>query len=315
MAGFSIDGINSGIDTTQYVEAILQFERQPAVLMESDQAEKTNIITAYKALQAKVLALRTEMAKLAKTSTFNASSVDISDDTYINATTTGRTAAGSYDIQVQSLARNHQIASQGFNSRVESIFGTGTIEIAVGDGSFRTITIDASNNSLEGIKKAINDSGADVTANIVNDGSRSNPYRLIVSGNKTGLINEISFTSTLSGGENLNLNTATFDVPEMLSVASGTTAGVSQGAMSAFTGDQNKIYTFTVQGSGAQTVGTDNIIVDWTDGVNSGSIVVTQADTEVELVGAGADGMTLSFSSGVFTAGDTFQVQSFAPLL
>ena len=68
-------------------------------------------------------------------------------------------------------------------------------------------------------------------------------------------------------------------------------------------------------GSGVQTIGTDVVTLNWSDGTNSGSIVVTQADQEVELVGAGADGLKLSFSAGSLTAGDSFQVSSFSPLL
>ena len=315
MAGFSIDGISSGIDTTSYIDAIMELERQPAVLLEYEQAEKTNIVSAFKSLQAKLLALQTSVGSLAKTATFNAASVSISDDSYINATTTGRVGVGSYDVQVLSLARNHQIASQGFDDQSASAMGTGTISLSLGDGSVRTITIDASNNSLVGIKAAINAADAGVTANIINDGSTSNPYRLILTGDETGLNNKISVTSNLTGGYNLNYDTSLFDSPETLSLASGTTSQVALSPAAAFTGDKNKIYTFTVDGTGEQTVGSDIITLNWTDGTNSGSILVTQADTEVELAGDGADGLKLSFSSGVLTGGDSFQVSSFAPLL
>lgn len=315
MAGFSIDGISSGIDTTSYIDAIMELERQPAVLLEYEQAQKTNIVSAFKALQAKLLALQTSVGSLAKTSTFNAASVSISDDSYINATATGKVGVGSYDIQVLSLARNHQIASQGFNDQGASAMGTGTISLSLGDGSVKTITIDSSNNSLAGIKAAINAADAGVTASIINDGSNSHPYRLILSGDSTGLNNKISVDSSLTGGLNLNYDTALFDSPEMLSLGTGTTSQVALSPTAAFTGDKNKIYTFTVDGNGEQTVGSDIITVNWTDGTNSGSVLVTQADNEVELAGDGADGLKLSFASGVLTGGDTFQVTTFSPLL
>jgi len=315
MPGFSIDGISSGIDTTSYIDAIMEIERQPALLLEYQQAEKTNIVSAFKSLQAKILALQTSTGLLSRTATFNAASVSISDDSYINATTTGRVGAGSYDMQVLSLARNHQIASQGFDDQSAADMGTGTISLGLGDGSVQTITVDASNNSLVGIKAAINSADVGVTANIINDGSRSNPYRLILTGDKTGIENEITVTSNLTGGFNLNYDTASFDSPEILSFGSGTTSQVALSPTAAFTGDKNKIYTFTVDGTGEQTVGSDIITLNWSDGTNSGSILVTQADNEVELVGDGADGLKLSFASGVFTGGDSFQVSSFSPLL
>jgi flagellar hook-associated protein 2 len=47
------------------------------------------------------------------------------------------------------------------------------------------VTIDATNNSLEGIRDAVNKAGLGVTATIVSDGS-SNPYHLVFTSNTTG---------------------------------------------------------------------------------------------------------------------------------
>lgn len=316
MPGFnSIDGIFSGLNTTEIVDAIIQFERQPAFFMEVDQAQKTNIITTLKALQAKVFAVQAKAQQLTYKATFEKANVTLTDDSYFTATASGRVGVGSYDLRVNSVARNHQIASQGFSSDDITAFGTGTIEIGVGTASPQTITIDASNNTLTSIKDAINDAKVGVTASILNDGSSSKQYRLILTADNTGLSNSIAITSNLTGGPNFNYLTSSFDDPETLVMDSGSSSQISLGATAAYTGSVNKTYSFTVQGTGSQIVGTDNITIDWTDGTDSGSIVVTQADFEYELVGAGADGLKLSFTAGELYAGDTFQVQTFAPLL
>jgi flagellar hook-associated protein 2 len=311
----SIDGLVSGLNTTEIVDSIMAFERRPADLLEAEQAEKTNIISAYKALQAKFLALSTELSRLARPSTWEASSIQVSDESYLTATSSGRLNTGSYDVQVLSLARNHQLASQGFVDQSQALFGTGAITIQVGDASARTITIDANSNSLTGIARAINNARMGVTASIVNDGSDSNPYRLVLAADKSGLGNQITVTSALTGGLNLNYDTASFDMPELLAMNNASTAQVSLGSTASYTGAENKIYTFTVEGTGEQTIGTDPITINWSDGTNSGSIIVTQADTEVELAGVGADGLKLNFSAGTLTGGDTFQVSTFAPTL
>jgi flagellar hook-associated protein 2 len=283
--------------------------------LEFDQAEKTNIVSTLGALQAKIFGLKSLTASLMRSATFEKGIVSLSDEGFLSATANGRVSAGSYDLQVLSLARNHQIASQGFDDESAAIFGTGTILVGVGDRSAKTITIDSSNNSLIGIKQAINDADAGVRATIIDDGSESNPFRLVISGQGTGVKNSVNITPSLTGGETINVSTAGFDMPETVDVESTSDAVLSLGASSSYSGNVNKTYTFTVQGTGAQIVGTDNITIDWTDGTNSGSIVVTQADSEVELVGTGADGMYLSLSVGQLTDGDTFQVQTFAPLL
>ncbi|MBU8932753.1 MAG: flagellar filament capping protein FliD [candidate division Zixibacteria bacterium] len=311
----SIDGLNSGFDTTAIVDSIINYERRNAVLLESDGIEKTNIITAYKALQAKVLALSAAVGQLTHRSTFNAATARVSDESILTATTSGRVATGSYQLQVLDVARNHQLASQGISEADTQIMGTGTIEITVGNGSQYSIDINENNNSLIGIKQAINDAHMGITATIINDGSSSNSYRLMLTGDKTGRSNTMEVTSNLTGGTNLNYSTALFDSPEILSSDSVSSSTVTLDSMASYSGNENKIYTFTVLGTGAQTIGTDEISIEWTDGTNSGQITVTQADASVELVGDGADGLKLSFSTGDLTAGDSFQVAGFAPLI
>jgi flagellar hook-associated protein 2 len=311
----SIDGLNSGLNTTQIIDALLSVEKGNVTLLQQQQTDKTNIISTLQALQAKLLALNTDASVLSRTATFEAYTANVSDDTVLSAATSGRVSTGTYDIQVLSVARNHQLASQGYADQSLALFGTGTITIGVGTGSTRTITIDGTNNSLVGVKNAINAADAGVTASIINDGSSSHPYRLVLTADKTGQVNRISVNSNLSGLNNLNFSTATFDVPETVVKNAASTAAASLGSTASYTGSTNKIYTFTVDGTGAKTVGSDAITLNWTDGTNSGAIVVTQADMETALAGTGADGLKINLSSGVMYGGDSFQVSTFAPVL
>ena len=312
----SIDGLKSGLDTTNIVNTIMKFERRPAALLEIQQAEKRAKVSALQALSAKFIGLNSAAIPLNTRSTFEQALINISDDSFISATSSGRVGKGNYELQVLDIARNHQVASQGFSSNDSSSFGTGTISLQVGNDNLRVITIDSENNSLTSIKDAINDANAGVTASIINDGTSSNAFRLILTSNKTGKDNEIQITSNLTGGtDSFNFSSSSFDVPEIISFNDNSTSAVSLGVTAANSGTENKTYTFTVASAGSQTIGSDIITLDWTDGTNSGSILVTQADTDVELVGTGADGLSLSLSAGEMNEGDTFQINSFAPLL
>ena len=317
MPGFnSIDGLSSGLDTTSIIDKIMEFERQPAALLEIQKAQKTEIVSALQALSAKFIALNTSALPLNNKSTFEQASINISDDSYLTATSSGRVGKGNFDLQVLALARNHQLASQGFDSTDSGSFGTGLLSLQVGNDNLREITITSENNSLSGIKDAINDANAGVTASIINDGTSSNAFRLILTSNKTGKENEIKLTSTLTGGsDTINISSSSFDIPETISVNDNSTSQLSLGMSASNTGAENKTFTFTVSSAGSQTIGSDIITLDWTDGTNSGSILVTEADAEIELVGAGANGLTISLSAGELNEGDTFQVNSFAPIL
>ena len=73
------------------------------------------------------------------------------------ATATRARAAGSYDIEVCSLASAHQISSQGFASGSGARVGTGTLTIAVGDQALSRSAIRTSRTRRSrGIRDAIN---------------------------------------------------------------------------------------------------------------------------------------------------------------
>ena len=316
MPGFnSIDGIASNLNTSEIVEAIMKTEHWHVDFMQAQQAGKTNQITTYNSVSALILGLKAKVSTLMKTATYDKTNISVSDDSFVTAAASGKVIPGSYTISIDQLARNHQIASQGFDDINSTDIGTGIFKFKVGDGSEVTINIDSTNNTLEGLKNAINDADAGISASIINDGSTSNPYRLLLTAGKTGLTNEIVVTNELTGGETLDFNNSSFDIPETLKWSSAATSAVSLGPTASYTGSANKTYTFTVQGTGTSTVGSGDIYVDWTDGTNQGTIVVSEADVEVNLSGDGSDGLSLKFEAGTLVGGDTFQVQTFSPLI
>ena len=102
--------------------------------------------------------------------------------------------------EIANIAVAQTLASAGgiFTS-TDAAVGLGTLSI--NDGSqTASITIDASNNSLSGLRDAINASDANVNASIINDGAG---YRLVLQATKTGLANAITVTATSDSDGNL----------------------------------------------------------------------------------------------------------------
>ncbi len=317
MAGIqgSIQGLNSNLDTQAIIDALLTFDKKNITLLEYDQVVRTNQIATYQSINTRLLAFQTQAAAIARASTFTATKLTVSDEDVLSAVAAEDAALGNYSLSVKALAQNHQIASQGYSEQEAAALGTGTIAITVGDGSTKTISIDSANGSLEGIRRAINSAKIGVTASVINDGSSSNSYRLMLSSDKTGEKNKITVAANLNGSKSLNFTSAAFDQVEKLSFSGAATSTPTLGPTAAYTGNKNKTYTLTVGGTGSQTVGSGDITINWTDGTNSGAILVSSADTEVELTGSGSDGLRLKFAAGLLVAGDTFRVQTFAPLL
>lgn len=318
MASGAIDGIFSGLNTTEIINSIIEAERAKQNVYLARQAEYTQKLTSWQTINSYLLAFKTQTDVLSRASLWDKISVSSSNPDIISATGSGSSASGTYFVSVDQLAQNQQIASQGYSSD-QAIVGTGSISISVGGSSPVTITLEAGSNSLSALKQAINDANAGVTAAIINDGSENNPFRLILSANETGANSEIDITTDLIGGTQPDFETSYFDIPEKTEWSPNATSNPSLGVSASYTGISNKIYTFTIDGSGSQTIGVDEITVNWTDGSNSGSITIPSAfnpaTDEVALTGDGADGLTLSFSSGDLVGGDTFQVQALAPTI
>ncbi len=310
----SIDGIISSLDTTSIINAILQYDSDNISLIQARQQQVTNEMTAWNSVSAYLLSFKAQASILSRDSAWNTKSATNSDDTVFTADVDSDATPGIYYISVDALAQQHQLASQGFSSS-DATLGTGSVVISAGDNAARTITIDSDNNTLSGLRDAINSADAGVTASIINDGSSGNAYRLILTSNETGAENAISVSMDLTNGDAPDFVNSSFDTPETLTWNDNATSSVSLGSNASYTGTENKTYTFTIGGTGDQTIGDGDITVNWTDGTNSGTITVSAADTEVALTGDGSDGLTLQFSAGVLHGGDTFQVQTFSPEL
>lgn len=315
MAAFgSIDGIISGLDTSSIIENIINFEHRQVDIYLARQADYAQKLTTWQTINSFLLAFKTQADVLSKPTLWGSKTVTSSDESKIVATARNSSAVGTYFISVDQLAQNQQIASQGYSSG-SAILGLGTVDISVAGGTVTTITLEAGQNSLESLKNAINDAGAGLNAAIVNDGSSNAPYRLILTSNQTGADNVITVNSNLTGGEAPDFTTSYFDVAEKTNWSSEATSNPLLGSTASYTGNANKTYSFAVQGTGAQTIGGGPITLDWTDGTNSGTITVNNADEDVALTGDGADGLTVSFSAGDLVGGDTFQIQASAPVI
>ncbi len=310
----AIDGIISGFNTSEIIDTIMRYEHQRVDLYSMRQTEYTNKLTSWKSVEALLVGFKLQASLLSNESLWYAKSASSSDESVIMVSSSADATPGTYFLSVNQLATHHQVACQGIGSLTQSL-GSGTISIQVGSVSPTIITVDSSNNTLSALKDAINDSDAGVTAAVINDGSYHNPYRLVLTAKDPGADSRITVTTSLNGGTSPDFSTPQFDLAEKISWSDEATSNPLLSSSASYTGMVNKTYTFTVGGTGLQTVGNGDIEVNWTDGTNSGTITVSAADTDIALTGDGADGLVVSFSTGDLQAGDSFQIQAFAPTI
>ena len=191
-------GLSSGLDTDSIINELMSIERRPLNRMESDKQWMNSRLEALSAFDGKLDSFLSKIGSLDSSEDIRAKSADLSSEAYFSASVSPDADVGRYDVEVVDLAQVEKEVSQGYADKTANEFGTGSITIAVDGQSSVDITIDDTNNSLEGIKDAINDADAGVSATIINDGTDA-PYRMVLTGEDTsaGLAVDVS---GLSGG-------------------------------------------------------------------------------------------------------------------
>ncbi|QBM16409.1 hypothetical protein MARI_04890 [Marinobacter sp. JH2] len=198
MAGISSLGVGSGVLTSDLVDQLVAAERKPTeVRLDQKTARTEALISAYGKLRSAVTELRLPMRQLGSADamkSFSATSSGGNIDVSVDA---GKAARGSYSLDVVALAEAQALAStESFADRDATSVGRGTITMQVGDKTTE-ITIDSSNDTLQGLANAINDADAGVSAGVIDTGSG---FRLTLSADETGTANSVKITVTEEAG-------------------------------------------------------------------------------------------------------------------
>jgi flagellar hook-associated protein 2 len=207
-------GLSSGINSSEIIEQLVELERRPVTVLESQKSDFEDKRSLLQDLNTRVLTLRNRLrdldnmnllgTDLSVDQEFRKFSATSSDTDIAKVTATGSAKPGNLEIQITSLAQNEREISQGYADRDTTTVGTGSFSITLRQGfaDEKTIgvTVDSSNNTLDGFVAAINDADPEVRAFVLDDGS-ANPYRIVIEGANTGVEETLDLdTSGLSGG-------------------------------------------------------------------------------------------------------------------
>ncbi len=200
MSRLSFSGISSGINTDAIMQQLVRFNQQRIDTLKTRQSDAGNRQTVVKTIETKLKDIQTTAAKLARTvsGTFDARKATSSDESLIKVAATSAADPVTQTMRVNSIAKANIVASQSFAAANSSV-NTGTFAISAG-GSTATITIDNTNNTLQGLAGAINSAKVGVKASIIKSGSGATPYKLLLTSEKTGVDNAISITNNLTTG-------------------------------------------------------------------------------------------------------------------
>jgi len=242
MGLISIGGLGSGLDVSSIIDALVTAERAPTEnRLNRLEASASLTLTGLGSLSASLDELRSAAAELSYASSFSQRSVTISDTDFYTATATTTASAGSYDIEVESLATASTGDSQIFTGGSTTTFDDGTLTFSLGGDDF-TISV-AATDTLADIQDNINEaSGNDfVTVSLINnvtDGMDTGSV-LTYTSTKTGAGNDLDVTYTTNTGDTGPVSLATLS--DDITFSAGTDASIKIDGFTA-TNDSN---TFT----------------------------------------------------------------------
>ncbi len=328
----SATGLISGINFNDVVSQLSELESRPILLLQSKRADLETVSAELSTLSVKLSALQSASTSLSTLTNLNTKTVSVTQSTsgidLLSATVDSTAVVGTTQIQVNQLAQANSIAAQGFvdDDTTAVASAAGTFKFKVGTAGAETSISITTETTLVQLRDAINEANGSVQASILNDGSGSNPYRLVLTAKDSGAANTVNITS--------NPTTLDFTNKKVEAAFAKTTNSysgtVSSNAGNNYTGTTNKTFLVEIVTAGAPGSATYKYSVDGGitflgangaayDGTNA---ITTQTSLTNYIDGSGSsnstnEGVQISFgaSSGTLAASDQFTIDVFNPTL
>ncbi len=332
----SSTGIISGINYSDLISQLTELESRPILLLQSQKANLETVSAELSTLSVTLSSLQSAASGLSSFSNFNANTVSVTKSTsgveLLSATVDSTAVPGNSQIQVNQLAQSHSIASQGFvdDDTTAVASAAGTLKFKVGTAGAVTSVSVTTSTTLVQLRDAINTANGSVNASIINDGSGSNPYRLVLNAKDSGSANTVTITSNPT-----TLDFTNKQVESAYAIDTNSYAGtVESNSGNNYLGSTNKTflveivtggdpgtatYKYSIDGgitflgedgnayvAGSNEINTQTSLSDYIDG--QGSTSTTEG---------GNEGVQISFgaSTGTLVAGDQFTIDAFNPTL
>ena len=215
----SFSGVGSGIDFNAVRDAILTSRSAPITQLQSKIGTYNNRVDSLKQLNASLATLTGATAALISRDLGAGRNAVTGDATIVTASASASAVLGQVDLNVTRLASNLTQTSRAFSATTAPILAGGaaaaTFELRKGGAATgESITIDATNNTLAGLRDAINAKNAGVSASIVDVGGDGTRQQLVLSSNDTGQSNRVELVETTATGTLSDLNLSALNPPD-----------------------------------------------------------------------------------------------------
>lgn len=303
-------GLATGLNTNEIITALLSFSSRPIELLETKIYTYNAIQSALQQVNGQLTNLQASLQQLRNPSTFSGKTATISRSSILTASISSVASEGTYSILTQQMAQAERIAAQGFADTDDTgIAGaSGSFSFKLGkNGTVKTVSV-TSTMTLAEFRDAINNADGNVNASIVNDGTSTNPYRIVLTSSSTGATNEIFITQN-----DTNLNFSTTTIEDAVSDSSNAFDGTAT-ASGTYTGTTTKNYVVEITTGGA--VGVAQFKVSEDGGLTWSAVdAFTTSASATNIYSSSDEGTQIAFAAGTadFVVGDRFMIDAFAP--
>lgn len=185
------------LDVGSLVSQLMAVERQPIDRLNTKVSSYQAKISSFGTLKGLVSSFQTAVQGVS--SSLQGFSATASDTSVFSASAASTATAGTYAINVTTLAKATRLAAAGQTSDT-AVLSVGASTVRVTVGTTDTDIAIAADATLQDIRTAINAANIGVSATIIQDGT-SAPYRLALSSDSTGTANAINNITVLAGGD------------------------------------------------------------------------------------------------------------------
>jgi flagellar hook-associated protein 2 len=179
-------------DLQSAIDRAVAFAKLPVTQLQNKQSELSNQQSALTSLSSKFGSLSSALGALNNAASSGSLSTDVTDSAVLNATAAAGAAAGQYTVNITNIGSQTNVVSKSGLTTVtdpaKTDLTSDTTYTMTVDGA--TFSVTSADGSLNGLAQAINTSGADVSATVINIGGTTSPdYRLSIQSNKYAPIN------------------------------------------------------------------------------------------------------------------------------
>jgi flagellar hook-associated protein 2 len=226
-------GAGSGVDVKSLAQSLVDAEKSPRKSVIDAKIKKSEGgISGYAAVKFVLNDLKTAFSNLKDLSDFNTIIPKNSQSSAFTVTANAKASGGSHTVNVTALAKAQRNISPGFADTASSVNGGTAFSLTLtkGTGASQTTTtmnIGAADTTPQGIVSTINAYKAGVTAQLVNTGDATAPYKIVVTGT-TGAANNFTLTSNNGANPSAEVTGLSFGNPiETAANASATINGIA----------------------------------------------------------------------------------------